>query len=105
MEKVLEIVDLRLRLLVVIATMTQIADEVEFRTGHHLLDIRKEDVLVPSRITCIAEKITINNVFQFVCHSVPTPSNSSRIMLPLFEKFIEPIIKYLLYIHSHAKVG
>ena len=63
MVKVLEIVDLGLRLPVMVAAVTHIADIVELRARHHFLDIREKDVLMTLRITRISEKITINNVF------------------------------------------
>ena len=68
MEEILKIVDLRQRPLVVITAVTHIADVVKFRAGHHLFDIRQKNVLMTLRIARISEKITINNVFQLVCH-------------------------------------
>ncbi len=61
--EVLEIVDLGLRLGVMVAAVTHIADIVELRAGHHLFDIREKDVLMTLRVARITEKITINNVF------------------------------------------
>ena len=68
MEIVPQIADLRLCLLVMVAAVTHDADVVELRAGQHLLDIRQENVLVTLRVARITEKITINNVFQFICH-------------------------------------
>ena len=63
MVKVLEIVDLGLRLPVMVAAVAHITDIVELRAGHHLFEICKKDILMALRVTRITEKITINNVF------------------------------------------